>query len=125
MPVYGDARVSTDGQTLDAQSPSSKRPEPKRCSSGARIDRPQLARLLRALEPGDRVLVTRLDRLARSTRDLLNTLAAIAEQKAGFRSLNDAWADTTTPHGRLMLTVLGGLAEFERELIRARTGEGR
>ena len=71
------------------------------------------------------VLVTRLDRLARSTRDLLNTLAAIAEKKAAFRSLNDSWADTTTPHGRLMLTVLGGLAEFERELIRVRTGEGR
>ena len=70
-------------------------------------------------------MVTRLDRLARSTRDLLNTLAAIADKKAGFRSLGDAWADTTTAHGRLMLTVLGGLAEFERELIRARTGEGR
>src|SRR5262249_14862685 len=66
-----------------------------------------------------------LDRLARSTRDLLNVLATIAEREAGFRSLRDAWADTTTPHGRLMLTVLGGLAEFERELIRARTGEGR
>jgi DNA invertase Pin-like site-specific DNA recombinase len=66
-----------------------------------------------------------LDRLARSTRDLLNVLAKIGEQGAGFRSLGDAWADTTTPHGRLMLTVLGGLAEFERELIRARTGEGR
>ena len=70
-------------------------------------------------------MVTRLDRLARSTRDLLNTLAAITDRKAGFRSLGDAWADTTTAHGRLMLTVLGGLAEFERELIRARTGEGR
>ena len=69
--------------------------------------------------------VTRLDRLARSTRDLLNTLAAIAAKSAGFRSIGDTWADTTTPHGRLMLTVLGGLAEFERELIRARTGEGR
>jgi len=78
-----------------------------------------------ALSPGDVVLVTRLDRLARSTRDLLNTLAAIADKQAGFRSLSDAWADTTTPHGRLMLTVLGGLTEFERELIRARTGEGR
>jgi DNA invertase Pin-like site-specific DNA recombinase len=63
--------------------------------------------------------------LARSTRDLLNTLGAIAGKQAGFRSIGDAWADTTTPHGRLMLTVLGGLAEFERELIRARTGEGR
>jgi DNA invertase Pin-like site-specific DNA recombinase len=70
-------------------------------------------------------MVTRLDRLARSTRDLLNTLAAIAGKSAGFRSLGDAWADTTTPHGRLMLTVLGGLAGFERELIRARTSEGR
>jgi DNA invertase Pin-like site-specific DNA recombinase len=80
---------------------------------------------MRALSPGDVVLVTRLDRLARSTRDLLNTLAAIADKQAGFRSLNDTWADTTTPHRRLMLTVLGGLAEFEREMIRARTGEGR
>ena len=69
--------------------------------------------------------VTRLDRLARSTRDLLNTLAAITAKKAGFRSLGDTWAGTTTSHGRLMLTVLGGLAEFERDLIRARTGEGR
>jgi DNA invertase Pin-like site-specific DNA recombinase len=69
--------------------------------------------------------VTRLDRLARSTRDLLNTLASITGKKAGFRSLGDTWADTTTSHGRLMLTVLGGLAEFERDLIRVRTGEGR
>jgi DNA invertase Pin-like site-specific DNA recombinase len=71
------------------------------------------------------LLVTRLDRLARSTRDLLNVLDEISKRGAGFRSLKDTWADTTTPHGRLMLTVLGGLAEFERELIRARTGEGR
>ncbi len=68
---------------------------------------------------------TRHDRLARSTRDLLNTLAQIADKDAGFRSLGDAWADTTTAHGRSMITLLGGLAEFERELIRARTGEGR
>jgi DNA invertase Pin-like site-specific DNA recombinase len=74
---------------------------------------------------GDVLMVTRLDRLARSTRDLLNMLAAITGSKAGFRSLGDAWADTTTAHGRLMLTVLGGLAEFERDLIRTRTGEGR
>ena len=93
--------------------------------SGAKTDRPELAKLLRALEPGDVLIVTRLDRLARSTRDLLNVLDAVAKAKAGFRSLKDTWADTTTPHGRLMLTVLGGLAEFERELIRARTGEGR
>ena len=68
---------------------------------------------------------TRLDRLARSTRDLLNILTAIAEKRAGFRSLGDSWADTTAARGRLMLTVLGGLAAFERDLIRARTGEGR
>ena len=81
--------------------------------------------MLDQLDAGDVLKVTRLDRLARSTRDLLNTLATIASKEAGFRSLGDAWADTTTAHGRLMLTVLGGLAEFERELIRTRTGEGR
>jgi DNA invertase Pin-like site-specific DNA recombinase len=69
--------------------------------------------------------VTRLDRPARSTRDLLNVVATVAEKGAGFRSIADSWADSTTPRGRLMLTVLGGLAEFERELIRARTDEGR
>ena len=94
-------------------------------ASGAKTDRAQLRRLLGQLEAGDVVTVTRLDRLARSTRDLLNTLAAITGKKAGFRSLGDTWADTTTSHGRLMLTVLGGLAEFERDLIRTRTGEGR
>lgn len=73
----------------------------------------------------DILVVTRLDRLARSTRDLLNILDEVARKGAHFRSLNDTWADTTSPHGRLMLTVLGGLAEFERDLIRARTGEGR
>jgi Resolvase, N terminal domain len=67
----------------------------------------------------------RLDQLARSTRDLLNVIEEVSKRGAGFRSLRDTWADTTSPHGRLMLTVLGGLAEFERELIRARTGEGR
>src|SRR5215472_6514043 len=92
--------------------------------SGAKADRAELAKLVKRLEPDDVLVVTRLDRLARSTRDLLNILATISERKAGFRSLKDTWADTTTPHGRLMLTVLGGLAEFERELIRAHTGEG-
>jgi DNA invertase Pin-like site-specific DNA recombinase len=70
-------------------------------------------------------MVMRLDRLARSTRDLLNIRATIAGKGAGFRSLGDTWADTTRPHGHFMLTVLGGLAEFERELIRTRTSEGR
>jgi DNA invertase Pin-like site-specific DNA recombinase len=93
--------------------------------NGARADRKQLKRLVVELDEGDVMLVTRLDRLARSTRDLLNILAAMGEAKASFRSLHDAWADTTTPHGRLILTVLGGLAEFERHLIVARTGEVR
>jgi DNA invertase Pin-like site-specific DNA recombinase len=94
-------------------------------ASGARSDRAGLRRALAELDKGDLLMVTRLDRLARSTRDLLNTLAAMTGRGAGFLSLGDTWADTTTAHGRLMLAVLGGLAEFERELIRARTGEGR
>jgi DNA invertase Pin-like site-specific DNA recombinase len=81
--------------------------------------------LLAGINAGDVVMVTRLDRLARSTRDLLNTLEAITSKKAGFRSLGDAWADTTTAHGRVLLTVFGGLAEFERDLIRARSSDGR
>jgi DNA invertase Pin-like site-specific DNA recombinase len=129
MTIFGYARVSTDGQTLDAQVATLKAAGAERVfretASGAKTDRRGLARALKSLDAGDTLLVTRLDRLARSTRDLLNTLDAIAKAGAGFRSLHDAWADTTTPHGRLMLTVLGGLAEFERDLIRARTGEGR
>jgi DNA invertase Pin-like site-specific DNA recombinase len=97
----------------------------KEKASGAKTDRPELAKAIGRLEPGDVLVVTRLDRLARSTRDLLNVIKEISDRGAGFKSLKDAWADTTSAHGRLMLTVLGGLAEFERELIRARTGEGR
>jgi DNA invertase Pin-like site-specific DNA recombinase len=127
--IYGYARVSTDGQSVDAQVRQLTRAGCKKVfretASGAKTDRAQLRRMLEQIDAGDVLMVTRLDRLARSTRDLLNTLATVADRKAGFRSLGDAWADTTTPHGRLMLTVLGGLAEFERELIRARTGEGR
>lgn len=126
---YGYARVSTDGQSVEAQAHQLTAAGCDRVyqevASGAKTDRAQLRRLLDGLAPGDVVTVTRLDRLARSTRDLLNMLATIADKGAGFRSLNDAWADTTTPHGRLLLTMLGGLAEFERELILARTSEGR
>ena len=129
MTICGYARVSTDGQTLAAQDAQL---HAAGCAkvysekvSGARTDRVELGKLLKRLDAGDVLIVTRLDRLARSTRDLLNILDTVAKAGAGFRSLADTWADTTTPHGRLMLTVLGGLAEFERELIRARTGEGR
>jgi DNA invertase Pin-like site-specific DNA recombinase len=129
MTVYGYARVSTDGQTVAAQVADLKAAGAAKVysetASGAKTDRAELAKVLRILQPGDVLMVTRLDRLARSTRDLLNVLHTLGERGVGFRSLVDTWADTTTPHGRLMLTVLGGLAEFERELIRARTGEGR
>jgi DNA invertase Pin-like site-specific DNA recombinase len=127
--LFGYARVSTDGQSLTAQAEELLAAG---CTtvfqekvSGAKSDRKQLARLMAGLGKDGVLVVTRLDRLARSTRDLLNLLRDVADKGAGFKSLRDTWADTTTPHGRLMLTVLGGLAEFERELIRSRTGEGR
>src|ERR1700720_3947371 len=127
--IYGYARVSTVGQSVDAQVKQLRDAGAEKVfrepASGARSDRAQLRRALDHIGKGDVLMVTRLDRLARSTRDLLNTLAAITAKEAGFRSLGDTWADTTTAHGRLMLAVLGGLAEFERELISARTGEGR
>ena len=127
--IYGYARVSTTGQTLDAQKEALKAAGAEKIfaetESGAKTDRAQLAKLMAILAPGDAVLVTRLYRLARSTLDLLNVLAAISEKGASFRSLADAWADTSTAHGRLMVTVLGGLAEFERTLIQERTTEGR
>ena len=129
MTIYGYARVSNNGQDLAAQEAELMAAGCakvfKEKVSGAQTDRAELAKLLQKIESGDVLVVTRLDRLARSTRDLLNVIAALTERGAGFKSLKDTWADTTSPHGRLMLTVLGGLAEFERELIRARTGEGR
>lgn len=127
--ICGYARVSTDGQSVAAQvaelTAAGCEIVFSETASGAKTDRTQLKRAIASLAAGDVLVVTRLDRLARSTRDLLNVLASLTEKGAQFRSVRDTWADTTTPHGRLMLTVLGGLAEFERELIRSRTGEGR
>jgi DNA invertase Pin-like site-specific DNA recombinase len=129
MTVYGYARVSTEGQSLTAQVAELKAAGCQRVFqekiNGARSDRKQLARLLAELDTGDTVMVTRLDRLARSTRDLLNIVDVVGKAGARFKSLADPWCDTTTPHGELMVTILGGLATFERHLIRARTGEGR
>jgi len=123
------ARVSTSGQTLDAQLDQL---QAEGCDlifqetmSGARADRPELKKALGALGEGDLFVVTRLDRLARSTFDLLETVRKIETAGAKLKSLNESWADMTTPTGKLILTVLGGLAEFERSLIKDRTSEGR
>ena len=129
--IYGYARVSTDGQSVDAQV---RQLTKAKCSkvfrevaSGAKTDRAQLRRLLAVLEPGDVLMVTRLDRLARSTRDLLKHPGSDQRERGlGFGLSVMRGADTTTARMvRLMLTVLGGLAEFERDLIRVRTCEGR
>ncbi len=127
--IIGYARVSTDGQTLDAQLAQFKANGASKIYaekvSGAVTDRKELSRAIAALTCDDVLLVTRLDRLARSTRDLLNILDQVSKAGAKFKSLADTWADTTTPHGELMITILAGLATFERHLIKARTGEGR
>jgi DNA invertase Pin-like site-specific DNA recombinase len=129
--MLGYARVSTDGQSLDGQIEELRAAGCTRVYaekvSGARTDRKELQKALKALSgaPGAVLVCSRLDRLARSTRDLLNILEAVSEAGGQFRSLGDAWCDTTTPHGRLMITVLGGLAEFERSLIKIRTATGR
>jgi len=127
--IVGYARVSTDAQELEGQQASLRAAGAERIFSekvsGAVTDRKALGKAISALDAGDVLLVTRLDRLARSTRDLLNILDTISKAGAKFRSLADAWADTTTPHGELMITILAGLATFERHLIRARTDEGR
>ena len=129
MGSYGCARVSTDGQSVGIQQEQLRAVGCQKvfaeAASGARSDRVALRKAIETLAPGDVLIVTRLDRLARSTRDLLNTLAEISDKGAAFRSLADTWADTTSPHGRLLVAILGGLAEFERDLIRARTSEGR
>jgi DNA invertase Pin-like site-specific DNA recombinase len=127
----GYARVSTYGQTLDTQleqlraAGCSSRNIYREKVTGARADRRELLRLLRGLAPGDVVTVTRIDRLARSTFDLFAIVKQIVDAKAQFRSLAEPWADTGTSTGRLMIAVLGGLADVERDLIRTRTAEGR
>jgi DNA invertase Pin-like site-specific DNA recombinase len=129
--LIGYARVSTYGQTLDSQleqlraAGCSNRNIYREKATGARPDRRELNRMLGKLAPGDVVTVTRIDRLARSTFDLFGIVKRIADAKAQFRSLAEPWADTGTSTGRLMLAVLGGLADVDRDLIRTRTAEGR
>ncbi|MBN9064137.1 MAG: hypothetical protein BGP06_04285 [Rhizobiales bacterium 65-9] len=125
----GYARVSTADQSLEGQIQAL---EDVGCTlifqdkaSGAKADRPALASLLETLSPGDAVIVTRIDRLARSTFDLFGIVRRIVDAGASFRSIAEPWADTSTSTGRLMLAVLGGVADVERDLIRTRTSEGR
>jgi DNA invertase Pin-like site-specific DNA recombinase len=128
----GYARVSTYrtyGQTLDAQLEQLRAEGCARIyrerASGARPDRRELLKLLKPLAPGDVVAVTRIDRLARSPFDLFAIVKCIVGAKAQFRPLAEPWADSGTSTGRLMIAVLGGLADVERDLIRTRTAEGR
>ena len=127
--MIGYARVSTQGQDLDQQRAALGAVGCVRLFeekvSGAKRDRSELVKLLDHLRPGDVVTVTRLDRLARSTRDLLDIAEQIKEAEAGLRSLAEPWADTTTPAGRMVLTVFAGIADFERSLIAERTSAGR
>ena len=129
MEKFAYARVSTVGQSLESQIQQLRE---HGCTklfqekiSGAKSDRPRLALLLSSLEPGDTLVVTRLDRLARSTSDLLNIIQVTAKKGANFLSLAEPWANTSSAVGKLMLTVLGGIAEFEKDLINLRTNEGR
>ncbi len=129
MTTFGYARAGADGQTLDAQVEALRAAG---CETivrdnvgSAHAGGAELASLLATIGRGDTMVVSHLDRLARSTRDLLNVLDALARRGAAFRSLGEDWADTTTRHGPVALTVLSGLAEFERGLVRLRTGSGR
>jgi len=129
MAVIGYAQVSTNGQDLSAQIEALKAAGAttlyREKVSGARADRPQLAKLMKALKADDTVIVSKLDRLGRSTRELLDLIDQISKAGAVFRSLGDPLWDTSSAQGRLLSTLLAGIAEFERELIRERTGEGR
>jgi len=125
----GYARVSTGDQSLDLQR---QRLTESGCEllfeekiSGARRSRPELDKLLGQLHKGDVLVVTRLDRLARSTSELLRIAEQLSDKAAGLQSLAEPWADTTSPAGRMVLTVFGGIAEFERTLILSRTDDGR
>jgi DNA invertase Pin-like site-specific DNA recombinase len=129
MAIVGYARVSTQDQDLSAQIEALKAAGAEKIYrekvSGVRADRPQMAKLMAGLKPGDVVTVTKLDRFGRSTRELLDLIDRISKAGAAFRSLGDPLWDTSSAQGRLLSTLLAAIAEFERELIRERTGEGR
>jgi DNA invertase Pin-like site-specific DNA recombinase len=126
---YGYARVSSKTQDYSAQVDALRAAGCKRIFSEKRsgksaTDRPEFNKLMRTLVPGDTIVVSKLDRLARSSRDLHNILHEVQEQSCGFVSLGESWCDTSSEVGRLMLTIMGGIAEFERGLIRKRCEDG-
>ncbi len=125
----GYARVSTIEQNLDLQLQALKKAGCQKIYrekvSGATRQRPEFQRMLDQIRGGDVIVVWKLDRLARSTRDLLETTETIREAGAKFQSISEPWADTTTHAGKMIMTVFAGIAEFERDLIRERTGAGR
>src|SRR5262249_19197355 len=125
----GYARVSTTEQDLSAQLAALKKAGCQRIysekRSGANGNRDALQRMLKELQAGDIVVVPRLDRLARSVRDLLNILERFGQDDIGFVSLREKHIDTTSAGGRLVLNIMASIAEFERELIAARMAEGR
>jgi DNA invertase Pin-like site-specific DNA recombinase len=129
MAIFGYARVSTQGQDLTAQIEALKAADAetifKEKVSGVRADRPLLAKLMATLQTGDIVVVTKLDRLGRSTRELLELIERIGKAGAAFRSLGDPLWDTSSSQGRLLSRLLAAIADFERDLIRERTGDGR
>jgi DNA invertase Pin-like site-specific DNA recombinase len=129
MAITGYARVSTLGQDYSGQIEALKAAGAttiyREKISGARADRPQLAKLMSSLKAGDIVIVTKIDRLGRSTRELLELIERIGKAGASFRSLGDPLFDTSGAQGRLLATMLAAIAEFERELIRERIGAGR
>jgi DNA invertase Pin-like site-specific DNA recombinase len=123
------ARAGTAEQDLSAQLHTLKVAGCERIysekKSGDNGERAALQHMLKEAQPGDVIVVTRLDRLVRSTQDLLNILARLDEDEIGFQSLRETAIDTTTPHGRLTISILASIAGFERELIQDRIQEGR
>ena len=128
MTIYGYARVSTAGQSLDSQVDQLRAAGCEKVvteiAGGARR-RPRLDRLVKSLGKGDGLMVVRLDRIARTSLGLLQVLQRVTDRGAVFRSVSQHWADTSSPQGRLLMTVLAGQAEFERDTLLERTSEGR